>query len=598
MRTSTVRSAILAFFVAALVPSPHTRAAADEWPGFRGQDRQGVGDSRVGPTHWSSTANIAWKTRLPGSGHSSPVVIGRQIFVTTAYEVAGGQSLRRWTHRLRAGLALIALALWLRLSMQVVWWQRLSAGLLVTILAGLALVDEQLFQFSRSPARAWLGASAALIVGLSVSVYGLEMRARTRRAIALGLALTPIVIGFRMPQATSLTRAHAFALAVMATVALGSAVAVLLGLFAGSPAQPPTRLRLRVSTLWRGCVLAAATLGFVASTTLAPRTTWVRAIASVDRSDGHLLWTREGLWAPKEAVHYTNSQATPTPVTDGQRVFAYFGTPGLMAVGSNGSLLWTTKAAPFQTLFGVGTSPVLVNDTLVIASTTPSSPYVAAFDPATGQERWRATRVGVHPEFGDSRTPLVRTIGQRTVVVVVGRQELAGHDLSTGHELWRVSHGANHRLGSMVASMLAKDDVVYLPLDNGMVALNLTRAAAGEDPVVWTSKGGASGNATPVLYEGLIFAVSSGGIATCTNASTGELLWRTRLSGGFDASPVAMAGKVYFTNDAGVTTVVAADSRYQKLAENDLGEAVTATPAAVDGNLYLRGHEHLYCIRP
>ena len=92
--------------------------------------------------------------------------------------------------------------------------------------------------------------------------------------------------------------------------------------------------------------------------------------------------------------------------------------------------------------------------------------------------------------------------------------------------------------------------------------------------------------------------MSSGGIATCTDAATGELCWRTRLSGQFDASPVAMAGNVYFTNDAGVTTVVAAASTYQKLAVNDLGEPVTATPAAVDGYLYVRGHEHLYCIRP
>lgn len=150
----------------------------------------------------------------------------------------------------------------------------------------------------------------------------------------------------------------------------------------------------------------------------------------------------------------------------------------------------------------------------------------------------------------------------------------------------------------MVASMLARNDVVYLPLENGMVALDLTRAAAGEDAVVWTSRGGASGNASPVLYEDLIFAVSGGGIATSTNATTGELLWRTRLSGEFDASPVAMAGKVYFTNDAGVTTVVAAAARYQKLAENDLEEPVTATAAAADGHLYLRGHEYLYCIRP
>jgi len=597
MRMPPVRYAVFALVAAAMLMPPHTTATADEWPGFRGQERQGVGDGTRGPIHWSPTTNIAWKTRLPGSGHSSPIVRGRQVFVSTAYEVAGGRSLRQWMHRVRLGLALTALALWLPLSTTVGWRQGLPAGLLVTVLAGLAFADERLFQFSRSPVRSWLGASLALIIGLSVSVYGLEKRARTRRAIALGLALTAIVLGFHLPRVTELTRGHALALAAAVTAALLAGLAVLRGIFAAKPVQLPPYSR-RLPTVWRACVLTAATLGFVASTTLAARTTWVRAVASIDRADGRLLWTREGLWATKETVHHANSQATPTPVSDGQRIFAYFGTPGLMAVTADGGLVWTATSVPFQSLFGVGTSPVLANNSLVIASTTPSGSYVAAFDPVTGQQRWRAARTAVDPEFGDSRTPLVRTIGQRTFVVVVGKQELAGHDLSTGRELWRVSHGANRRLGSMVASLLARDDVVFLPLQNGMVALSLTRAASGGDPIVWTSKGGASGNATPVLYDDLIFAVSSGGIATCTDASTGELLWRTRLSGQFDASPVAMAGNVYFTNDAGVTTVVAAASSYQKLAENNLGEPVTATPAAVDGRLYVRGHEHLYCIRP
>jgi len=586
-----------AVVVAAMLIPPHTARAADEWHGFRGQERQGVGDGTSAPIHWSPTVNIAWKTRLPGSGHSSPVVSGRQIFVSTAYEVAGGRSLRQWMRRIRIGLALMALALWLPLSSTIGWRQRLPAGVLVTVLAGLAFADERLFQFSRSPVRSWIGASPALVIGLTVSIYGLEPRARTRRAIALGLALTAVVLGFHLPHATELTRGQALALAAAVTTSLVAGLAVLRGIFATTPVQRSAYSR-RVITLWRACVLTAATLGFVTSTTLAARTTWVRAVASIDRADGRLLWTREGLRAMKEAVHHTNSQATPTPVGDGQRIFAYFGTPGLMAVTTNGALVWTSTAAPFQSLFGVGTSPVLANDHLVIASTTPASAYVAAFDPATGQERWRVVRAAVDPEFGDSRTPLVRTIGQRTVVVVVGTHELAAHDLATGRELWRVPHGANHRLGSMVASLVARDDVVFLPLQNGMVALSLTRAAAGADPIVWTSTGGASGNATPVLYGGLIFAVSSSGIATCTDAATGDLLWRTRLSGQFDASPVAMAGHVYFTNDAGVTTVVAAASRYQKLAENDLGEPVTATPAAVDGHLYIRGHDNLFCIQP
>ena len=92
--------------------------------------------------------------------------------------------------------------------------------------------------------------------------------------------------------------------------------------------------------------------------------------------------------------------------------------------------------------------------------------------------------------------------------------------------------------------------------------------------------------------------MSAAGVASCIDAKTGELHWRARLAGEYYASPVAMAGKVYFTNASGITTVVAADSSYRVLAANDVGEPVTTTMAAVDGNLYLRGHQNLYGIRP
>jgi outer membrane protein assembly factor BamB len=128
--------------------------------------------------------------------------------------------------------------------------------------------------------------------------------------------------------------------------------------------------------------------------------------------------------------------------------------------------------------------------------------------------------------------------------------------------------------------------------------MNLARLAGKQDPVVWISKGGGSACATPVYYNDLIFAVSGSGVASCTDGQTGRLLWRARLDGEYYSSPVAMAGNIYFTNDGGVTTVVAAERTYREIAKNDIGEPVTATMAAVGGQLYLRTHSTLYCIRP
>jgi outer membrane protein assembly factor BamB len=377
--------------------------------------------------------------------------------------------------------------------------------------------------------------------------------------------------------------------AVALTIAAASSTLLARLLIGGTP---------RVLTVWRAVVAMAILLGVAIPMVLMPRGGLVHAVASIDRATGRVLWIREGVRARRSPIHRANSHATPTAVANERNVFAYFGTPGLMALSHAGSLLWTNSRVPFDTIYGVGASPVLVNDTLVVSSFTRAGPYLAAFEPATGHELWRTSRPNVHPEFGDSRTPLVLTIGGRPAIVSWGIDELAAHDLATGQVVWRYTHSANHRMGSMVTSMIANSRLIYLPLENGMIALDVSKLAAALDPVAWTSRGGASALATPVLYRDRIYAVSAAGVATCTDALTGEMVWRTRLGGEFHSSPIAAAGKVYFTDASGKTTVVDTGPQYRVLAENDIGEPVAATIAPVDGELYIRGHRHLYRVGP
>jgi outer membrane protein assembly factor BamB len=352
----------------------------------------------------------------------------------------------------------------------------------------------------------------------------------------------------------------------------------------------------RLLTAWRGATLATAAVGFFTTIVLVPRSGWIYAVVAVDRESGQMRWIQEGLTAARIAVHRENSRATPTAVADAERIIAYFGSPGLMAVSPTGALLWTNRNVPFQSLYGVGASPVLATDAVLVSSFTPAGAYLAAFDPATGHERWRRARAAVHADFGDSRTPLLTTIQGRPTVIVWGVDELAGHDLATGQVLWKYAHGVNHRMGSMVTSIVGNGDQLFLPLENGMIALSAARLAAGSDPVVWTSKGGGSALTTPVLYEGRIYAVSSAGVATCIDAATGDLLWRARLGGQYQSSPVVAAGRVYFTDDAGKTTIVRAAPAFEIVGQNDVGEPVIATLAPVDGDLYIRGTRHLFRI--
>jgi outer membrane protein assembly factor BamB len=611
-------------------------AGNDDWRGFRGQERQGAGRAADAPLHWSAANHVRWKTAIPGTGHSSPVIAGDLVLVTTAYEAPGARQALQYARRARLALALAAFAIFLILPPPAARWQDAAAAVAMAAIVALAVADALTLQVMQSPARARLAAAMAGLAGLTLAAYGLRDRAPGRHLLALTLAsiaiaavagmpnlahqTSPIIVALivlvaaaaaaatllwrglfarlsDLPSATRLSvAAGILILAFSAAAVLGSAIAAFVGAAAVAGIAARSRFGARVEWLrpWRVLVLAATALAWLTPTILVPRSGWVHAIAAVERETGQLRWIREGLLAPRVAVHRANSMATPTAVTGDDRVVAYFGGPGLMAVGMSGQLLWTNRDVPFQSLYGVGASPTLASDSVLISSLTADGPYLAAFDAATGRERWRTARAPVHPEFGDSRTPLVMTIQGRPTVVVWGIDELAGHDMADGRVLWKYAHGANARMGSMVASLVGNGDLLYLPLENGMLALDTTRLAAGEDPVTWTSRGGASALATPVLYDKRLYAVSAAGVATCTDAATGELLWRSRLTGEYRSSPIAVADRVYFTDQTGKTTVVKAGPAYEVVAENHIGEPVAATLAPVDGDLYIRGERHLF----
>ena len=445
----------------AAVPS-----ASDDWPGFRGVQHQGVGAALQSPTVWSPTENISWKTPVRGSGHSSPIVAGDRIFVTTAYEAQETKVILRSARMLRAGLGIAALALWLFLPVRVYQWQDALATALVLLVAVLAVGDERVLQLGRSPARAWLGAGLLVMAGLATSLYGLSRTGLPRRLIAAALGLTSVLLVARMPGGIHQGRSLGLALAVIAAAALVGAFWGLRGAFQAirthsNAAVSHAHETPRLVAIWRASVLAATMLGSVIVLVLVPRSDIVYAIVCVDRTNGRVIWIREGLWGSRTPVHRANSLATPTAVTDGERVIAHFGTPGLMAVNTDGKVLWTSTQAPFETIYGVGASPLLAQNLLIVASFSTRGSLPRRLRRRDGARAVADVSVSVHPEFGDSRTPLVVPINGRLTIVVWGMDELAGYDLETGRVLWRYAHGANHRMGSMVVSLVAFDYVLY-----------------------------------------------------------------------------------------------------------------------------------------
>ena len=164
---------------------------------------------------------------------------------------------------------------------------------------------------------------------------------------------------------------------------------------------------------------------------------FARGIMCLDRDRGAVRWQTLGLLAARGIMHSDNSAATPTPVSDGRRVFAYFGTAGVMAVDRDGRLLWTYRQLPFLSTEGVAGSPILWKDSLPILSESQAGQWLVALDAATGRLRWRTRRTQkMHMYAGNCRTPLLWPVRGRPTVLVWGLEDLSGYDPDTGRELW------------------------------------------------------------------------------------------------------------------------------------------------------------------
>ena len=346
---------------------------------------------------------------------------------------------------------------------------------------------------------------------------------------------------------------------------------------------------------WRACTLAAVAAGAVITLLLVPRSGWVHALVAIDRASGRVLWVQEGIRAPRTAVHRANSQATPTAVTDGERVFAYFGTPGVLAVNGAGSVLWTNTSVPFETIYGAGASPILAPQALLVSGFNAATPYLAALDPASGRERWRAARPVVHPEFGDSRTPPIVTHRRPPDAVIWGVDELAGYDVDTGKVLWRYTHGANQRMGSMVTSMVVDGDMLLLPLENGMFALSAATTAGRTGPCYvdeprWRQRpdharrvrGAVSLRSPPRVWR--LPPTPEPGSCSGARGSRASITRRPSPSPAKSTSPTRRERPRSSRRRP----------KFEVLGQNDIGEPVVATIAPVDGDLYIRSHHHLF----
>jgi outer membrane protein assembly factor BamB len=321
-----------------------------------------------------------------------------------------------------------------------------------------------------------------------------------------------------------------------------------------------------------------------------------RAIVCINAENGKTLWREEGLMGPEGSLHRLNSPATPTPVICEDRVVAYFGSAGLLCCSTRGQHLWTNRNITFQSVYGAGVSLAAADGIVVLVNAMPRDPKLYALSAESGSILWSVPLAaeGMR-ESGCSRTPLIKRLHGKQVILVWGAESLEGYALTSGERLWHypLLVGSSDN----VASLVSDSRRLYCVGIKSAVAFDLNALGDSDAPVVWSAGVRGPDCPSPIVTQGLVFFVSDSGTASCLDAKDGRLVWRQRLPGSYYSSPVVMGARLYFTNLDGHTTVLSVAREFRILGENDLNTEIIASPAPVAGRLYFRGEESIICIQ-
>ena len=316
------------------------------------------------------------------------------------------------------------------------------------------------------------------------------------------------------------------------------------------------------------------------------------------RADGRRLWERrieaEG---PLTPVHEKHNLASPSPVTDGTLVFAWFGTGQLAAVDRDGAIVWqrnlAREYAPFEIQWGHSSSPTLYDGSVILLCDHAPASYLLALDARTGKERWKTDRGKGRSSYS---TPLVVETNSGPELIVNSSERIDAYDPRTGALLWHT--GEPNRFP--IPSPVVQNGVIFASRGyrSGpyMAIRSGGRGDVSHTHVVWRAGTGAPYVSSLLHYDGAVYMANDVGVLTAVDASTGERFWQERVDGVFSASPVAGGGHVYFLGENGETVVVKSGRPPQVVAKNPLGERAVASPAISDGQIFIRTDRQVIAI--
>ncbi len=378
---------------------------------------------------------------------------------------------------------------------------------------------------------------------------------------------------------------------------------------------------------------------------------------ALDRKTGKILWRREVVRARHMPIYRANDPASPSPVSDGKNVFSFFAELGLIAYGPDGAELWRVPLGPFNSFYGMGGSPVLADNTLVMVCDQRTDSFIIAVDKRNGKVLWKTTR----PNQEAFSTPAIYQPNDAPAqIIVMGDQTLDVYSIDKGERLWWINKIGSFPkgvpvLGTDMVYVLTSgaDEPFFPPFDDnlkqfdsdkdqrlhreemksiaeayehfgwvdanndgyieraewdlirnssgaghGLTAIRLGgRGDLTSTNVVWRLKKSYPNIPAPLVYRGVMYLLKEGGILSTVNPASGEVLKMGRTPEALEdyfASPVAADGKIYLVSASGKATVLKAGAQWEILAVNDLDEEVWATPAIAGSNLYIRTRNALY----
>ena len=320
-----------------------------------------------------------------------------------------------------------------------------------------------------------------------------------------------------------------------------------------------------------------------------------------DSSDGKELWdTKVFEQKPlKRPIHNKNSHASPTPIIEDGKIYVHFGHMGSACLDLKGKILWKNNELKYDPLHGNGGTPIIVDNLFFYSADALTNPFVVALDKNTGKVLWKKQR----SETDQSRkfsfsTPTLIRMGGRSQIISPASGAVFSYDSKTGEELWSVDYGG----WSVIPKPGVYKNMIYVGTGYerahilGIRVDEKSKGNVTESHVEWEITKRAPNTPSFMIVDDLLYFISDGGIATCVEPLTGEIIWQERTAGPISASPVYFNGMIYFLDEQGKTTVIKAGRKFEIIAENKIKERTLASFGISEGAIYIRSEKSLFRI--